>query len=109
MIRPVLSHPLRLCLLGLLLAWGTLSAQAQDRVPGLGPAVPPPPPAMTVLVAGDSLASDLGVGLRQALSGRPQVTVINEGRAISGLVREDFFDWQAELPRLPGRRRRRRS
>ena len=52
------------------------------------------------MVAGDSIAHDLGNGLARALGALPQVTVINQGRAISGLVREDFLNWQTELPRL---------
>ena len=82
------------------LAVALTAAQAQDRAPGLGPFVPPPPPPLTILVAGDSIAHDLGAGLTRALAPLPQVTVINEGRAISGLVREDFFNWQTTLPAL---------
>lgn len=75
-------------------------AAAQEREPGLGPDIPPPPPPLTILVVGDSIAHDLGIGLTQALASYPQVTVVNEGRAISGLVREDFLNWQTELPAL---------
>ncbi len=61
------------------------------------------PPARTtplsVLVVGDSLAHDLGAGLAQ-LTNDSRVRVTNLGRASSGLVRPDFYDWPAALDQL---------
>ena len=50
-----------------------------------------------ILVVGDSLAQQIGWGLTQELAGDPRVEVLNRGRASTGLVRNDFFDWPASL------------
>ena len=55
---------------------------------------------ITILVVGDSLAAQLGRSLVGAFAGDPVVQVLNRGRASTGLVRDDFYDWPAALDRL---------
>ncbi|WP_372425060.1 SGNH/GDSL hydrolase family protein [Salinarimonas chemoclinalis] len=56
-----------------------------------------------VVVFGDSLASNLGEGLADVLSDKPNVTVQTRAQGSSGLVRDDFHDWRAEIdPFLTG-------
>ena len=58
------------------------------------------PTAKTILVVGDFLANGLGNGLVDAFSASPGVTVQTRGTIASGLVRPDFYDWQATLPQM---------
>ncbi|GGK33887.1 SGNH/GDSL hydrolase family protein [Salinarimonas ramus] len=56
-----------------------------------------------VVVFGDSLATNLGDGLADVLSDQPQVMVATRAQGSSGLVRDDFHDWRAEIePFLTG-------
>ena len=75
---------------------GTQSLHAQSETA----AVPEDDGVLTVLVAGDSLAADLGASLSRMLAEAPRVTVINRGRASTGLVRNDYYDWPAAARRL---------
>lgn len=68
---------------------------------------PPPPPepkieklenARKILVVGDFLAGGLAEGLTEAFAESPGVVVVDRSNGSSGLVRDDFYDWQAELP-----------
>ena len=86
---PAIAGILAVCLLA-------QPAGAQE-LPGNGPFVPPPPPPATILVIGDSIAHDLGDALAYAVRNDAGVTVVNRGRAITGLVRDDYFDWPAHL------------
>lgn len=56
--------------------------------------------ARKVLVVGDFLASGLGEGLAEAFADVPGVVVVNRPNGSSGLVREDYYNWQQELPKL---------
>lgn len=56
--------------------------------------------AKTILVVGDFLANGLGSGLVDAFSASPGVAVQTRGTIASGLVRPDFYDWQATLPQM---------
>ncbi|MCX8996830.1 DUF459 domain-containing protein [Rhizobiaceae bacterium BDR2-2] len=65
------------------------------------PAVQPVPKredARTVLVVGDFLASGLADGLTEAFAESPGIAVTGRSNGSSGLVREDFYNWQQELP-----------
>ncbi|NBC33149.1 MAG: DUF459 domain-containing protein [Alphaproteobacteria bacterium] len=55
---------------------------------------------LRILVVGDSLANQIGWGLTQVLSGDARFDVVNRGRASTGLVRDDFYDWPAHLAQL---------
>lgn len=50
-----------------------------------------------IVVFGDSLATNLGEGLADVLSDQPQVAVATRARGSSGLVRDDYYDWRAEI------------
>jgi uncharacterized protein len=68
-------------------------------------AAPPPPPpkldnAKKVLVVGDFVAAALADGLETAFEDAPGVQVQTRANGSSGLVRDDFYDWPAQLPAL---------
>jgi lysophospholipase L1-like esterase len=50
-----------------------------------------------VLVAGDSVAGDLGYGLARALSGKRFFSVRVDARVSTGLARDDYFDWPYQM------------
>ena len=50
-----------------------------------------------IAVFGDSLAHNLGSGLADVLADKPHVAVTTRSRGSSGLVRDDFHDWRAEI------------
>jgi len=52
---------------------------------------------LRVLVAGDSVGEDLGIGLERKLSGNPRVDVFSAARQSTGLARPDYFNWPAAL------------
>ncbi len=65
----------------------------------------PPPPAKIenarkVLVIGDFVADGLATGLVEAFAASPGVMIDERSNGSSGLVRTDYFDWQAELPAM---------
>lgn len=53
--------------------------------------------ATRLLVMGDSLASDLSKGFERAFADDPNLLVLGKGVGSSGLVRDDFYDWNAAL------------
>jgi uncharacterized protein len=53
-----------------------------------------------VVVFGDSLAHNLGSGLRNVLEDAPEISLATEARGSSGLVRDDFHDWPAAVEEL---------
>lgn len=55
------------------------------------------PDARVVLVIGDFTGAALAQGLGVAYAENPNVTVIDRTRASSGLVRQDVYDWPAEV------------
>jgi uncharacterized protein len=69
------------------------------------PAVSAPAPAAVdkaedaakVLVVGDFLAGGLADGLTEAYAENPQIVVVGRANGSSGLVRDDHFDWPAEI------------
>lgn len=53
--------------------------------------------ARTVLVVGDFMASGLADGLTEAFAESPGTVVDDETSGSSGLVRQDYYDWPAEI------------
>lgn len=68
---------------------------------------PPPEPeapvvekaedARVVLVVGDFMASGLAEGLEKIFADNPDIAVVNRSNGSSGFVRDDFYDWPAEI------------
>ena len=56
--------------------------------------------ARHVLVIGDFLASGLAQGLTAAFAQDPTIVVDGRANNASGLVRDDYYDWQKNLPDL---------
>lgn len=56
--------------------------------------------AARVLVVGDFLAGGLADGLKAAYAENENIRIIDRTNGSSGLVRDDFYDWPAELPGL---------
>jgi hypothetical protein len=56
--------------------------------------------AKKVLIVGDFLASGLGDGLTAAFETSPGVVVEARGNVSSGLVRDDYYDWPEQLPKM---------
>jgi hypothetical protein len=53
--------------------------------------------AKVILVIGDFLAAGLAGGLTEAFAQAPGLRVVNAANGDSGLVRDDFHDWDAEV------------
>ncbi len=60
---------------------------------------------LEVLVIGDSLGHEIGVTLSRMAQSDGRFAVVNRGRASTGLVRTDFYDWAAAAERLLAERR----
>ena len=56
--------------------------------------------AKDVLVVGDFMAGGLGSELDMTFAASPGVAVTERSDGSSGLVREDHFDWQTQLPTI---------
>ncbi|MBX4868745.1 DUF459 domain-containing protein [Rhizobium bangladeshense] len=56
--------------------------------------------ARKILIVGDFLASGLGDGLTAAFETSPGVVVEARGNVSSGLVRDDYYDWPEQLPKM---------
>lgn len=54
--------------------------------------------ARTVVVIGDSQAAGLATGLQMAFADAPGIVVSNRTKPASSLIREEFYDWNAQLP-----------
>lgn len=61
------------------------------------PVVEKAPDARVVLVVGDFMASGLVEGLDDVFAENPAITVIDASKGSSGFVRDDFYDWPAEI------------
>jgi hypothetical protein len=71
---------------------------------GKPPFVPPlPEPTvrdpLRMLVIGDSLGEDLGMGLQDLLSGQEDVVLYPKAVGSTGLVNTSYYDWPAVLPK----------
>ena len=53
--------------------------------------------AMSVAVVGDSVANDLKRGLEDLFDGQPHVRIVNQTRFATGLVRTEYFNWNATV------------
>lgn len=56
--------------------------------------------ARKILVVGDFVAGGLAWGLDQTFAEESKIAVIDRSNNASGLVRDDFYDWNAELPEI---------
>ncbi|MCO6185029.1 DUF459 domain-containing protein [Rhizobium sp. L1K21] len=56
--------------------------------------------AKTVLVVGDFMAGTLAKGLEEAFETSPGIVIDNRTKGSSGLVRQDYYDWPVEFPKL---------
>lgn len=75
------------------------SAPAEPPVPTVE-AVAKAPDAKKVLVLGDFVAGGLAWGLEQTYAEQPGLIVVDRSNNASGLVRDDYYDWNAELLKL---------
>ena len=69
--------------------------------------------ARKILVIGDFVAGGLAWGLDQTFADEPKIAVLDKSNNASGLVRDDYYDWNKQLPAIlndaqAGRRGRRR-
>ncbi|WFP65127.1 DUF459 domain-containing protein [Mesorhizobium sp. WSM4904] len=64
------------------------------------PIVEKTPDARVVLVVGDFLASGLAEGLDTAFADNPAVRIVSRSNGSSGFVRDDFYNWPAEIKSL---------
>jgi hypothetical protein len=72
------------------------SAPRQPAEPP-APVVEKAPDARVVLVVGDFMASGLAEGLGVVFAENPDVAVVDATKGSSGFVRDDFYDWPAEI------------
>jgi hypothetical protein len=56
--------------------------------------------ARKILVVGDFVAGGLAWGLGQRFADEPKIAVIDKSNNASGLVRDDYYDWNEQLPVL---------
>ena len=77
-------------------------ARAKPAVPQepQAPVVEKAPDARAVLVVGDFMASGLAEGLAAVFAQNAAVRVVDRSNGSSGLVRDDFYDWPAEIKGL---------
>lgn len=73
--------------------------------PALTPSSPPAAPAkidnaQKILVIGDFFASAIGDGLADAFEDAPGTRIVTNSNGSSGLVRDDYFDWRKQLPKM---------
>jgi uncharacterized protein len=55
------------------------------------------PDARKILVVGDFVAGGLAWGLDQMFAEEPKLAVVERSNGSSGLVRDDYYDWNGEL------------
>ena len=83
----------------------TVKKAPQGATSASSKAAAPPPVAKLenarkILVVGDFIANGLSEGLEEAFAASPGVVVVGRGNGSSGLVREDYYNWPAELPAI---------
>lgn len=64
------------------------------------PTVEKKPDARVVLVVGDFMAGGLAEGLEDVFAENPDIRVSDRSKGSSGFVRDDFYDWPAEIKPL---------
>lgn len=67
--------------------------ERQIDTAGAKPPVPATAPTFFVAVIGDSLGQTLAEGLTDSFADQPEVSILRESKADTGLVRDDFYDW----------------
>lgn len=91
-----LNHPaaaLRRAVVGVLLTVLTMTAaQAQETALSARRHHP-----VTIAVVGDSMANDLGNGMEDLFARHANVRVVKKTRFATGLVRTDYYNWDAEI------------
>lgn len=60
---------------------------------------PRPGHVLTILVVGDSIGEDLGIGLANLLGNQPDVRVVQDAVGSTGLAAVGYYDWPVELER----------
>jgi hypothetical protein len=76
--------------------------KAVARAPKAVVAVEKAADAKRVIVVGDFMAKALAKGLGEAFAENAGIVVIDASNGSSGLVRDDFYDWNARLPEIAG-------
>ena len=61
---------------------------------------PKDPKARKILVIGDFVAGGLAWGLDQTFADEPKISVLDKSNNASGLVRDDYYDWNKQLPAI---------
>ena len=56
--------------------------------------------AKKILVLGDFVADGLAWGLDQSFAEEPKLAIVDDANTNSGLARTDYYDWNAELPKI---------
>lgn len=77
----------------------TQSAVAKPKEPEVE-VVEKKPDARTVLVVGDFLAGGLAEGLDAQFAQDATIRILDRSKGSSGFVRQDYFNWQTELPAM---------
>ncbi len=72
------------------------TAPAEPAVPTVE-IVEKAPDAKKILVVGDFVAGGLAWGLDQMFAEEPKLAVVERSNGSSGLVRDDYYDWNGEL------------
>jgi hypothetical protein len=72
---------------------------AAPQAPVVAPAAPvvaqkPAEPTFFVAVIGDNIGQLLAQGLQESFGDQPEISVLRRTRENTGLVRDDYFDWQ---------------
>jgi uncharacterized protein len=71
--------------------------QSAPAAPQAAAAVEKSEDASRVLILGDFVAGGLGEGLEAAYAEDPDVVIITRSNGSSGLVRDDYYDWPANI------------
>lgn len=71
--------------------------RAQPPAAPVEPAIEKAEDARRILIVGDFMASGLAEGLTAAYAQNPNVVVIDRANGSSGLVRDDHYDWLANI------------
>ena len=74
--------------------------KAVARAPKAVVAVEKAPDAKRVIVVGDFMAKALAKGLGEAFAENAGIVVVDASNGSSGLVRDDFYNWNTRLPEI---------
>lgn len=72
-----------------------VQAVAMILIMAIWPAGPATAGAVSVALVGDSIANDLGKGMQAYFAGNKRINIVKNTRHSTGLVRTDYFDWNA--------------